>query len=112
MEIEIKAKVHNISSFRKQVLNLGAKKICDKHQIDIYLSPPDKSFFDQEKYYLRVREDKISKKSRLEYHIFHKSKDGHGVSEETELDVSSARTLLKIFKKLKFLEVSIIDKKR
>jgi len=110
MEIEIKAKVNNLAKLRKQVLNLGAKKIKNKHQVDLYLSPPHKSFFNT-CYYLRVRQDLINKTASFDYHIL-KSSGQYSVSKETEVEVKNGKVLLKILKELDFTEICVIDKKR
>jgi len=110
MEIEIKARVNNLASLRKQVLSLGAKKITDKHQVDIYLSPPHKSFFNT-RYYLRVRQDLINKTASFDYHVL-KSSGKYSVCEETEVGIKDGKILLKILKELDFTEICTIDKKR
>lgn len=110
MEIEIKAKVKNLVNLRKKILALGAKKITNKYQLDVYLSPPHKSFF-KTRYYLRVRQDLINKTNSFDYHVL-KGSGGYGTSEENEVNVADGKTLLKILKMLDFTEICRIDKKR
>ena len=112
MEIEIKAKVKSLVPLRKKILAIGAKKITDKHQVDVYLSPPHKSFF-KTKYYLRVRHDFINKdKHSFDYHIFEKGVGACSVSNEQEVGVEDGAVLLKILKQLDFTETCRVDKKR
>ena len=94
MEIEIKAKVNNLANLRDKILSLGAKKITDKHQIDVYLSPPHKSFF-KTRHYLRVRQDFINQTSSFDYHILRGS-GKYGASQEYEVGIENGKMLLKI----------------
>lgn len=110
MEIEIKAKVKNLAALRRKILALGAKKLADKHQLDVYLSPPHKSFF-KTRYYLRVRQNLLNNKSSFDYHILRGS-GKYGISEENEVGVADGKVLLKILKMLDFTEICRIDKKR
>ncbi|MAG44785.1 class IV adenylate cyclase [bacterium] len=112
MEIEIKAKVKSLAQLRKKILALGAKKITNKHQLDVYLSPPHKSFF-RTKYYLRVRHDFLNKdKHSFDYHIFHKGVGACSLSDEQEAGIQDGAVLLKILKQLDFGEICRINKQR
>lgn len=110
MEIEIKAKINNLTNLRQEILALGAKKITDKHQLDVYLSPPHKSFYNT-RHYLRVRQDLLNKKSNFDYHIL-KGSGKYGISEEREVGIQDGKMMLKILKMLDFTEICRIDKKR
>lgn len=110
MEIEIKAKVKNLAALRRKVLALGATKLGDKHQLDVYLSPPHKSFF-KTRHYLRVRQDLLNNESSFDYHIV-QGTGQYSTTKETEVKVENGKVLLKILKDLAFTEICRIDKKR
>ena len=111
MEIEIKAKINNLAEIRDKLLAQGANKFADKHQLDVYLSPPHKSFF-KTPYYLRVRNDFKTKKDVFEYIVCKKGFGDTSVSEEKEVGVADGRQLLSILKDLDFTENCRIEKQR
>lgn len=116
--MEIKAKVEDLGPIREKLLKMGAKKIADRHQLDVYLSPPHKTFF-KTPHYLRVRQDLLNKTSSFDYHYCHRDKrqeKGSGVTtaaHEREVEVKDGAKLLTILKEnLDFTENTRIEKKR
>lgn len=109
IEIEIKAKLKNKEFIEKKLKELGAQYIGKKHQIDYYFSPPHRSYVGKGLYF-RIRHDKLSGKSRMEYHA---AKMGeHYVGEEYEIEVSDYKMALKILDLLEFKPELAIDKIR
>ncbi len=111
MEIEIKAKVEDLARVRDKVLAAGAKKVGDKHQLDVYLSPPHKTFF-KTRYYLRVRQDLFGNGDSFDYKILEKGLGDSSVAKEKEVRVEDGKVLLSILKDLDFTENCRIEKKR
>ncbi len=111
MEIEIKAKVKNLAGVREKVLAAGAKRIGEKHQLDVYLSPPHKTFF-KTRYYLRVRRDLLGGGDSFDYHILEKGLGDSSVAKEKEVRVEDGKVLLSILRDLDFTENCRIEKKR
>lgn len=111
MEIEISAKVDNLPQLKEKLLALGAKKTGDKHQFDVYLSPPHKSFF-KTPHYLRVRQDLLNNKNSFEYIICEKGLGDSSACEENEVEIGDGWALLNILHRLGFKEICKVEKKR
>lgn len=117
IEIEIKARISDKKAMTARLKELGAVYKGRKHQIDHYFSPPHKSLIGRGLYF-RLRYDKLSKKSRLEYHIASKGKKygKHSASamsaKEYEIDISDYKTGLSILSLLEFKPEVVVDKIR
>lgn len=109
VETEIKIKCPDYKSIEKKIKKLGAKKVGEKRQIDIYYSPEKgPKFVYPHPYKFRLRLNKNKNKARLE---FHKSLNKL-TAEEYEVEVSDFETMKKILEFLKFRKNAVIDKKR
>ena len=109
IEIEIKALLKDKTAMKKRLLSLGARFIGRKQQIDYYFSPPHKSLVGKGLYF-RIRHDKLSGKSRMEYHAA-KIKERY-VGEEYEMEINDHKMALKILDLLEFKPEVTIDKVR
>ncbi len=108
MEIEIKAKVNNFIEIKKNLKKIGAKYIGKKNQIDYYYSLYKRPIGKKKGNVMRVRHDRISGNTRLE---FHKPMNIYA-AEEIELKVNSLKIVQRILKEMKAKQEFVIDKER
>lgn len=108
MEIEIKAQVKNFIEVKKNLKKIGAKYIGKKNQIDYYYSLYKRPIGKKKGNVMRVRHDRISGETRLE---FHKPKNIYA-AEEIELKVDSLKIVQRILREMKAKQEFIIDKER
>jgi len=107
VEIEVKAKIRDIEKVRQRLKKIGAKYLGTVKHIDTYfLIKPTDRFKRAPR--LRIRQDLISQKSRLEYH---EPKD-QLTTHEFELKIDDAKTAETILKKLGFSRETVIQKTR
>ncbi len=108
MEIELKARVRDFAPIKARLKKLGAKYICEKHQIDTYYSPYKQPLVKRKGKVMRVRYDALTKRARLELHI----PQNDMAAIEHEVEVHDYQILLKVLKELKAKKEFVIDKRR
>ena len=110
VEIEIKVKIFDVNELREKIKK-EAKLVKTIHQVDEYYGPPHKVFFKENPKendeYLRIRTQE-NKKIIGYYKVI----DAGNHSEEYEVDIGDAKIMKEILKKLDFISVVTVDKKR
>lgn len=109
MEVEIKAKLKNLSDIKNKLLKLGAKLGKSKKQLDVFYKPKNevKSTLRPGLYILRIRESGDDK--LLTFKALTPIK---GVWEEYEVKIDNIKEMQKILEKLGLVKVFTIHKIR
>jgi len=109
MEVEIKAKLKNLSAIKNKLLKLGAKLGKSKEQLDIFYKPKNKvlATLRPGSYILRVRESGNDK-----FLTFKALTPIKGVWEEYEVKIDNTKEIQKILEKLGLVKVFSIEKTR
>jgi len=107
VEIEVKVKIKDIKQIKSRLKKLGAKYLGTLKQIDTYFLIKQSDRF-RSAPRLRVRQDLIGKKARLEYH---EPKDKL-TTHEFELEINDAKTAETILKRLGLARETAIQKTR
>jgi len=109
MEVEIKAKLKNLSVIKNKFLKLGAKLGKSKKQLDIFYKPKNEvlSTLKPGSYILRVR--KSGNDKLLTFKALTPIK---GVWEEYEVGIDNTKEIQKILEKLGLVKVFSIEKTR
>ena len=108
LEIESKAKVDNLYEIENKLIELNAKFVCEEFHEDLYFNHACRDFSRTDEA-LRLR--KVGDKVFLTYKgpkIDKKTK----TREEFEVEVNNFDNMREILKKLNFIEVTTIRKKR
>ena len=108
MEIEIKAKVKEFANILKKLKSLGFKYCGKKHQVDTYYSLYKRPLKKKKGQVLRVRHDKLSGKTRLEFHV----PKNDMAANEYEVEVGDLKIILKILALMKAKQEFVIEKQR
>jgi len=109
MEVEIKAKLKNLSGIKNKLLKLGAKFRESKKQIDVFYKPKNEvhSTLRPGLYILRVRESSNDK-----FLTFKALTSIKGVWEEYEVRIDNTKEMQKILEKIGLVKVFAIEKIR
>ncbi len=109
MEVEIKAKLKNLSIVKNKLLKLGAKLGKSKKQLDNFYKSKNKarSTLKPGSYILRIRESGNDK-----FLTFKALTPIKGVWEEYEVRIDSTKEMQKILEKLDLIKVFSIEKLR
>jgi len=110
-EIEIKLSINESDYIRLiEFLKKNATYRSNKHQIDVYYSPKNESFYDCGDRCLRVRTEDST--SIFSYKQIHNVNSSEQFIEEYETLVENAETLNHILKALNYRDEIIVDKYR
>lgn len=108
MEIEIKVKVKEFANILKKLESLGYRYCGKKHQIDTYYSLYKRPLKKRKGQVLRIRYDKLSRKTRLEFHV----PKNDMAATEYEVEVGDLKTMVKILTLMKAKKEFVIEKQR
>lgn len=112
IEVEVKAKINNFKNMKEKLNTIGAKKIKDENQKDIYFNSPIVDFAKTDEA-LRIRQTKT--KNKINTFITYKGSKLNELSktrEEIEMVIEDVEKARNIFKKIGFKEVRTVEKNR
>jgi len=112
IEVEVKAKIHDFESLKRELKKINALKIREEHQKDIYFNSPIKNFAKTDEA-LRIR--KISIKNEINTFITYKGPKIDRASktrEEIEISINDTDKISKLFENLGFKKANIVVKNR
>lgn len=110
-EIEIKLQIDEEKYYRlTEILKEIGKLSEEKHQIDIYYSPENESFYNAGDRCLRIRTEGI--KSIISYKQIYDENTSKQFIEEFETSIENSNMMDRILRALKFRSEIIIDKYR
>ena len=108
MEIEIRAKIDNLKNIEQSIINLGAKLIKEKTQVDEYFGEINLYQKIGYSFLMRVRDE--GDKKFITYKGAQSKKDG--VWEEYEFQIDDAKKSIEMFKAMGLEEVIAVKKYR
>lgn len=106
MEIEKKFKINNKEELQQRIINEGFEHKKQTHQEDTYYLVNE--IRNQKRTYLRIREDIIRKKTRIDYHEV----ISNIAAEETEVEIVDVEKAKILLEKMGFKQQCIVNKKR
>jgi len=107
LEVEIKARIRDLRRTMMRLKKLGAVKVKEERQTDIYLRAPHKNLGEKDEV-LRIREGIVDTMTYKGPRIGRDAK----VREHLEVAISSGETARKILEKMDFKKVAEINKTR
>ncbi|MCL2116372.1 MAG: class IV adenylate cyclase [Methanobrevibacter sp.] len=112
IEVEVKAKIDDFNSLKRELKKINARKMRKEYQKDIYFNSPIKNFAETDEA-LRIR--KISIKNKVNTVITYKGPkiENEGKTrEEIEMAIDDPYKICKILENLGFKKASIVVKNR
>ena len=112
IEVEVKAKINDFNSIKKDLYTIGALERHTEHQEDIYFNSPIKDFAKSDEA-LRIR--KVTSKDSVETFITYKGPkidDKSKTRKEVEVKIEDPEKVADIFESLEFVKTSKVIKKR
>ncbi|MBZ9572206.1 class IV adenylate cyclase [Patescibacteria group bacterium] len=109
MEIEIRAKIENLTNLKKKLINLGATLGTQRRQFDVIYKKKGEEGTDQGpgSYILRIRDSDKGK-----FLTFKALTERRGVWEEYELKIDNVKEAKKILEKIGFIKALTLTKER
>lgn len=111
MEVEVKAHVNNLKEIEDRLKKLGAEKIEEIYQEDIYFNAPDRDFSKTDEA-LRIRKIENEKTKIILTYKGPKIDKISKTREEVEVGIENLKNMVEILKFLGYKAVATIKKKR